>query len=40
MTISISISNEEDSIDALEKVLELMKQGFTSGYEPYWTIQE
>ena len=38
-TLTVTIdANEEDMIEAVEEVLRLLKQGFTSGYEPQWNL--
>lgn len=39
-TITINIDSPNDALVALEKIVELVKQGYTSGYEPYWSIDE
>lgn len=38
--VTISLSPEENIVEALEEVLRLAKQGYTSGYTPNWSITE
>lgn len=37
-TLTITVDREDQLEDATERVLELLRQGFTSGIEPSWDI--
>lgn len=39
-TIEITCDSPDDVESALERVLELIREGYTSGIEPAWSITE
>ena len=38
--IVIKFDDEHDYDETIEEVLRLVREGFTSGYEPTWEIQD